>query len=187
MTNVNRLVKPTPFYLRVLATLAIIVGLVGVASPPVSAAGLPLEGVLGFTRDTNGLGSFEGTFRLDKLEMTKVGNGFVIAATGLLTGTATNASGTPQQINKIIKVPLIINKPGPTNVCQILDLDLGPIHLDVLGLVIDISEIHVDITAVPGGGLLGDLLCNLSNNLLNIQVLENIELVLAKINKQLAQ
>jgi hypothetical protein len=44
--------------------------------------------------------------------------------------------------------------------CTILDLDLGPLHLDLLGLVIDLDEIHLDITAVPGAGnLLGNLLC----------------------------
>jgi hypothetical protein len=44
--------------------------------------------------------------------------------------------------------------------CDILTLDLGPLHLDLLGLVVDLSEIHLDITAVPGAGnLLGNLLC----------------------------
>ena len=44
--------------------------------------------------------------------------------------------------------------------CQILFLDLGPIFLDVLGLQVDLSQIVLDITAVPGpGNLLGNLLC----------------------------
>lgn len=44
--------------------------------------------------------------------------------------------------------------------CTILDLDLGPLHLDLLGLVIDLNEVQLDITAVPGAGnLLGNLLC----------------------------
>ena len=44
--------------------------------------------------------------------------------------------------------------------CRILDLDIGRIHLDLLGLVVDIAPIHIDITAVPGAGnLLGNLLC----------------------------
>jgi hypothetical protein len=46
--------------------------------------------------------------------------------------------------------------------CGILDLDIGAIHLDLLGLVIDLAPIHLDITAVPGAGnLLGNLLCAL--------------------------
>jgi len=46
--------------------------------------------------------------------------------------------------------------------CPILDLALGPIHLDVLGLVVDTSPICLTITAFHGGGLLGDLLCGIS-------------------------
>jgi hypothetical protein len=41
----------------------------------------------------------------------------------------------------------------------ILDLALGPITLDVLGLVVETSPICLNITAYDGGGLLGDLLC----------------------------
>jgi len=36
--------------------------------------------------------------------------------------------------------------------CPILDLHLGPIHLDVLGLVVDTSKICLDITAQHGQG-----------------------------------
>ena len=44
--------------------------------------------------------------------------------------------------------------------CQVLDLDLGPLNLDLLGLVIDLEPVVLDITAVPGSGkLLGNLLC----------------------------
>jgi hypothetical protein len=45
-------------------------------------------------------------------------------------------------------------------VCEILNLDLGPLHLDLLGLVVDLAPVLLDITAVPGpGNLLGNLLC----------------------------
>jgi hypothetical protein len=47
--------------------------------------------------------------------------------------------------------------------CPILDLALGPINLDVLGLLIETSPICLEITAIPGGGLLGDLLCGVAN------------------------
>jgi len=47
--------------------------------------------------------------------------------------------------------------------CPILNLHLDPIHLDLLGLVVDTSEICLDITAHHGQGLLGDLLCGVSN------------------------
>jgi hypothetical protein len=43
--------------------------------------------------------------------------------------------------------------------CPILDLELGPITLNLLGLVVETSPICLTITAYEGGGLLGDLLC----------------------------
>jgi hypothetical protein len=47
--------------------------------------------------------------------------------------------------------------------CPILDLQLGPITLDLLGLVVETSPICLKITAYDGGGLLGDLLCSISD------------------------
>jgi len=44
--------------------------------------------------------------------------------------------------------------------CTILTLDLGPLDLDLLGLVVELSAIDLDITAERGpGNLLGNLLC----------------------------
>src|SRR3954454_7297208 len=44
--------------------------------------------------------------------------------------------------------------------CQILDLVLGPLHLNLLGLVVDLNQVHLQITAEQGSGnLLGNLLC----------------------------
>jgi hypothetical protein len=47
--------------------------------------------------------------------------------------------------------------------CPVLDLVLGPLHLDLLGLVVDLNRVHLTITAIRGGGVLGDLLCGLSS------------------------
>ena len=52
--------------------------------------------------------------------------------------------------------------------CQVLKLILGPLHLDLLGLNVDLygkdkqSPVIVTISAAPGHGLLGDLLCSLA-------------------------
>jgi hypothetical protein len=44
--------------------------------------------------------------------------------------------------------------------CDILSLVLGPLHLDLLGLQIDLNQVVLDITAQTGAGnLLGNLLC----------------------------
>jgi len=66
-------------------------------------------------------------------------------------------------------------------VCDILHLMLGPIHLDLLGLVVDTSQICVSVTAVPGpGNLLGNLLCSLSDLLNNRGNNGQAELVLVR-------
>ena len=50
--------------------------------------------------------------------------------------------------------------PPIPNACEILNLVLGPIRLDLLGLVVRTNRINVRIDAVPGpGNLLGNLLC----------------------------
>ena len=55
-----------------------------------------------------------------------------------------------------------------TGTCQILDLHLGPINLDLLGLVVQTNAIHLQITAVSGpGNLLGNLLCSVAHLLDN--------------------
>jgi hypothetical protein len=52
--------------------------------------------------------------------------------------------------------------------CQVLKLVLGPLHLNLLGLVVDLygkdksSPVVVTISAVPSQGLLGQLLCGLA-------------------------
>jgi hypothetical protein len=41
----------------------------------------------------------------------------------------------------------------------VLNLVLGPLHLDLLGLVVDLNQVHLVITAVQApGNLLGNLL-----------------------------
>jgi hypothetical protein len=52
--------------------------------------------------------------------------------------------------------------------CQVLRLVLGPLHLDLLGLVVDlygkthVNPVIVTINAVPSQGLLGQLLCGVA-------------------------
>jgi len=58
------------------------------------------------------------------------------------------------------------NAANPT--CPILHLQVGAIHLDLLGLVVDTSPICLQIDAMSGpGNLLGNLLCGVANLLNN--------------------
>jgi hypothetical protein len=66
--------------------------------------------------------------------------------------------------------------------CQVLRLVLGPLHLDLLGLNVDLygrnkrSPVTVTIVALPGHGLLGDVLCSLAGgaNITSLAALQNV-------------
>jgi hypothetical protein len=66
--------------------------------------------------------------------------------------------------------------------CQVLKLILGPLHLDLLGLNVDLygenkqSPVVVTIAALPGHGLLGDVLCALAGgpSITSLEALQNV-------------
>jgi hypothetical protein len=47
--------------------------------------------------------------------------------------------------------------------CDVLNLVLGPLDLNLLGLEIHLDTVVLDIVANPAGGLLGELLCAVAN------------------------
>ena len=51
----------------------------------------------------------------------------------------------------------------PEGSCPVLSLVLGPLHLNLLGLVVDLNQIHLMLNADPNGGVLGSLFCGLAN------------------------
>jgi len=102
-------------------------------------------------------GTFTGIFSLSRFVLQ---NGQV-AAVGTLTGTVTNSTGqTVGAIARNLTLSLItINA-----TCDILHLELGPIDLNLLGLVVHVDKIVIDIDAQSGpGNLLGNLLCAVAN------------------------
>jgi hypothetical protein len=97
------------------------------------------------------------TVNLTNLQI--VGN--VLQADGTVTGTLAGLPFTTDITNFALQ--LIPDNPNtPAVECSVLDLELGPINLGVLGLFVDTSRICLAITATEGGGLLGDLLCGLA-------------------------
>jgi hypothetical protein len=89
-----------------------------------------------------------------------IANGQLVAsgtATATVKGTTTTVpfSGVPVNL-------ALAEDQSAAGACPILDLELGPITLDLLGLVVETSPICLKITAYEGGGLLGDLLCGIA-------------------------
>lgn len=115
----------------------------------------------------------QGSF-LGQLEITRFAReGNTIVAVGLVTGTLTDETGAYTSIVRTVKLPVDLaglqspataaaSDVGIQQVCDILHLTLGPLHLDLLGLIIDLNQVQLDITADPAGGLLGSLLCGLA-------------------------
>lgn len=67
---------------------------------------------------------------------------------------------TSQGTSQIVRLPIRNVRTGS---CPILDLRLGPINLDLLGLVVRTNTIELEIIARPGpGNLLGNLLCGIA-------------------------
>ena len=140
-----------------LLTIVLSLGMLGILAAPVAAARPAGDGLLNAVdiNQTVGDVNFVG-------EYTATGASIVdgvLTLTGTLIGTATNTvTGATEAVNQTVSAA--ITPGGSAARCDILFLDLGPINLDLLGLVVDLSAIQLDIHAVPGAGnLLGNLLC----------------------------
>ena len=121
---------------------------------------VPLSGA------TDGQGAFAGTLRILRFA---VQDGKLVAS-GIVTGTLVDENGVSTAVIRTVTVP--VNTGGgattlaaPAAVsCDILHLELGPLDLDLLGLVVHLDKVVLDLTAVPGAGnLLGNLLCAVTN------------------------
>ena len=101
-------------------------------------------------------GVFSGVLDITRFA---VQNGQLVAV-GQLTGTLTDVAGVVTNISRIIALPVLVGNAT----CEILDLQLGPLDLNLLGLVIHLDQINLQITAQSGpGNLLGNLLCAVAN------------------------
>ena len=101
-------------------------------------------------------GSFVGTLSVTGVQLV---NG-VLSAVGTVTGNVLSPTGADLgSVTQAFTAPLQVSAS-----CQILNLVLGPLHLDLLGLVVDLNQVVLTITAVQGAGnLLGNLLCAVAN------------------------
>jgi hypothetical protein len=130
---------------------AFVLAPMGAAAAPKTATPVPVTGTV--TDAVGQTGMFTGTISNLATSVNAAGQ---LVLSGVLNGT-TLIGGVSQTISSTFSTLLT---PAVNSACTILTLDLGPIFLDVLGLQIDLSEINLNITAVPGAGnLLGNLLC----------------------------
>ena len=128
------------------------VGLSGPAQAGPRPADPSTAAVTGTLAD--GTGAVAGTFDVSRFT---VQDGQLMAV-GTFTGTVTDAAGTVVQGSQQVALPVDVAQSDGS--CQILDLVLGPLDLDLLGLEVHLDTVHLNITAQQGpGNLLGNLLC----------------------------
>ena len=123
-----------------------------------------------------------GTFNIEKFGV--VGN--QVRAFGTLT--LQQGTGVVNVIATSIPLELPNTKAiGAAAVsCDILNLTLGPLDLNLLGLVVHLDRVVLDIRAEPGSGnLLGNLLCAVANLLNGLNLSTVLQQLVAALNNLL--
>lgn len=109
-------------------------------------------------------GTVEGTFMPKKFKVSDTG---VLKAVGVLSATLVRGNGTVVgETTERVKIPVLLPEAAPTMrtaslaTCDILNLVLAPLDLDLLGLQVHLDKVVLNIVAESGAGnLLGNLLC----------------------------
>ena len=142
---------------------ALVLGATGTASAQTgSPSAQPLTRIVPITATAKNGKKFHGRLAIQKF----VRRGGKLFAQGKMTG---RFRGT--KISRTVRLPASVANNGaqtaqlpPTpGACQVLNLVLGPIDLNLLGLRVRTNQINLLIEAVPGAGnLLGNLLCGIT-------------------------
>jgi len=170
------------------------------AAPSTTRAAAAQDLSVPITGTTPNGGSFLGTFTASRF----VNQNHQALAVGQLTGTLTRAGGATRHVDQQVQLPItsaafvgtqqtstdglkLDSAAAATGSCQILDLVLGPLHLDLLGVVVTLNRVHLNITAVTGPGqLLGNLLCAVANLLNGVPMSGLLGKLVSVLNRILA-
>jgi len=151
------------------ATIALLplTAAVAQAQPGGKTAGLsvPISGTAVDSTDAaSTVQAVAGTFTIQRFSR----NQRQIFAEGTVVATVTNSlTGATRTFVTPVSIPLVTPAAAPSGAavaalatCDVLNLVLGPLHLDLLGLVVDLNQVILNITGQTGAGnLLGNLVC----------------------------
>ena len=142
----------------VVAAFAVTAGTASAAPPATGPISTPIT-------STQSGGALNGVFTITNFATNAAGQ---LVANGTFTGSFLNpVTGLVETLTNAAVSSVVTNQ-ATGGGCQILDLVLGPLHLDLLGLNVDLNQVHLNITAQPGpGNLLGNLLCSVAHLLDN--------------------
>jgi hypothetical protein len=144
-------IRLTAFVLLIALVGAFVVAPLGASAEPAAATSLTTPVTSTPTASSTGVLT-DATFTLERFTIQDG----QLAAVGTLTGTVTDlAANVVGTVSQQVTLPVTA-----TGTCQVLHLELGPLDLDLLGLVVHLDQVVLDITAQSGpGNLLGNLLC----------------------------
>ena len=129
------------------------------AAPVAAAAATSPTGIASSTINQTiaDVGTFAGTFTPTRF----VSQRGQLGVTGVVAGTLTDAAGVVTPVSQVVTTT--VQSAATAGSCDILNLVLGPLHLNVLGLVVDLNQVVLNITGQTGAGnLLGNLLCGIA-------------------------
>ena len=132
---------------------------------------VPISGAARVADATEIVGTVAGNYAISRFDVKDK----QLVAIGTMTGTVTDSAGVVvRTFVQQVTVP-VVNAGGAAMTaaaapaaaalgsCDILNLVLGPLHLDLLGLVVDLNQVVLNITGQTGAGnLLGNLLCSIT-------------------------
>ena len=138
--------------------------LVAPAAQAQTQTAAPMTQKVKVTGQTQSGKKFSGTYAIQRFTRARSGR---YAGRLVSVGTVTGRAGGRRVTRRNVVMPAQLSSaatssqlPPLPNACTILNLRLGPINLNLLGLVIRTNEIHLRIDAQRGpGNLLGNLLC----------------------------
>ena len=134
-----------PLLVGALLLALVMPGVVAAKKPMTSPVTVPIVG----TVDAGG--TVAGVFEITRF----VARDGQIVALGTFTGSVTDAAGAVTNGTQSLALPVAI-----TGTCEILHLTLGPLDLNLLGLMVHLDQVVLNIDAQTGpGNLLGNLLC----------------------------
>jgi hypothetical protein len=155
-----------------LAIVALVVGALAFGLRPTAEAATPANGShnnplanIPITGTVENGGTFRGS--LDVVSFDAVTDHLV--ASGILKGTLYDASRHPiGNVEDVWVTDIPVSRQGTAEArpitCGILNLVLGPLDLNLLGLRVQLNQVHLVITAISGpGNLLGNLLCAIAH------------------------
>lgn len=166
-------------FVAAVATVALCA--VGVPAAGAATPSLPLVHAVGVAKKSGK--KFNATYHIQRFQVATVHGKRGVYAVGTLTGKLKNHQFSLS--NVMMPAKLTSSPASATGVakdarqaapCSVLHLVLGPINLNLLGLTVSLGggtvpvggpatqPITIDIAAIPGGGLLGNLLNGLVCN-----------------------